>query len=175
MDGKTVRALYRILESPEVEEDELQLETEELDQLRSALELLGFRLVKWHDQRTLVAVTKKSRGLGTSETDPMQKDVFLSVASSENGIPCDALKNCTAAQSLIKGGWIQAINGRLRLSKRSMLEHSDILKEQAGLGVCSFCSIVNGEGNTPHTLCSRYALKEDTPNVTQNTSISSDQ
>lgn len=153
MDSSTKKALYMLLERSEL--DKRTLQAEEVNQLKKALDMLGYKLNQWYDAKTLV-VTGEETDSPITEYEVAALDILVSIASTKKGIHTKKLTNCAITVDLVKKGWLVVDDNRILLSKRTRIEKADVLSERAGIDKCKFCSILNGEGNIPHEECLPY-------------------
>lgn len=149
----TVKALYSILEKNEL--DKKTLQAEEIGQLKKALGMLGYNLCQWYDAKTLV-VTADEEDAPITAYEVAALDILVNIANTEGGVPKSEFAKCTITEDLIREGWIVVDKEMLRLSKRTRIEKADILSEKAEIAKCTFCSILNSEGNVPHEECMPY-------------------
>ncbi|KAI5191974.1 hypothetical protein NEMIN01_1758 [Nematocida minor] len=161
MDG--IKALYTLLERNEM--DERLLQPEEIEYVKKSLAILGYKLNKWHDARTLVVTANDTANEiegAITEYEVASLDILASVASRKKGIPAEELINCTITADLLKKRWLIVEDGRIRLSKRTKIEKADILSEKTDTEICSFCDILNEEGNVPHEECLQFITNKRT-------------
>lgn len=163
---RRIRALYRLMEVHEVDSVAAGLSAADVEELSRQAGLLGYQLSKWFDGKTLVLSAREESGAGAGafgEYELAALDLLVSVGREPGGLPQSGLGRCTIAQELIGSGWLIEQQGRVQLSKRTMVEKGGVLGEKCGLEVCGFCGIVNHEGNVPHQPCSRFIGQSGEP------------
>lgn len=155
MEETTIRALYALMEKTEIDKETYGIDTERMEQVKRAVSLFGYTLSVWYTGRTLVISSPpKEKPLSPHEVSAL--DLLSSIARTPNGIDINGLSECMIAKELLENKWIEINGSKYVLTKRAAIEKAAVLSKKSGIDICSFCSILNGEGNIPHKECSKY-------------------
>ncbi|KAH9386580.1 uncharacterized protein NEMAJ01_1476 [Nematocida major] len=154
MDAHWIQTLYTLLERNEI--DKTLLQPEEIECIKKAVALLGYKLTPWYDAKTLVISCAQETESAITEYEVAALDILSNVASNCGGVCAASLQSCTITADLIRKGWLLVEGGRVNLTKRAKVEKAQILSEATGTKQCSFCQILNSEGNVPHEECLKY-------------------
>ncbi|KAI5156214.1 hypothetical protein NEPAR05_0391 [Nematocida parisii] len=147
-----IKALHRILENNEI--DKSNLTEEDIEYLKNSLNILGYKLNNWHDRKTLVITAMQTEEVLLKDYEIIAMDIILEIINNAKDIPVSRFINCAVAKELIENNWLVIDNNRnIQLSKRLIIENTNILSEKANISICSLCGIINNKGNIPHIEC----------------------
>ncbi|OAG32070.1 hypothetical protein NEIG_01308 [Nematocida sp. ERTm5] len=147
-----IKALHRILENNEI--DKSNLTDEDIEYLKNSLNILGYKLNNWYDRKTLVITAMQAEEALLKDYEIIAMDIILEIINSVKDIPVSKFINCAVAKELIENNWLVIDNNRnIQLSKRLIIENTNILSEKANISICSLCGIINNKGNIPHNEC----------------------
>ncbi|KAI5181278.1 hypothetical protein NEOKW01_1497 [Nematocida sp. AWRm80] len=155
MSNSFNKLVYKALERGEIDRTEDNLTDEQIEYVSAAVSLFGYVLSPHYNKTTFVVHTKEIEAeLSGYELSAL--DILCSIAKSTGGLPYSQLEHCPVANSLLLNGWIQLVGPLVKLSKRTQIEKAQVLSEYTGIEICSFCHILNEEGNIPHTECTPF-------------------
>ncbi|OAG29312.1 hypothetical protein NEDG_01385 [Nematocida displodere] len=155
-----MRHLYQLQERGDISKEGLS--PGDIEELRKALVLLGLRLNQWYTGQTLVATSPAIQGT-VNDYGIAALDILGTIAASPKGVASTELRMCPITQDLVRDRWIEVRDQRLRLTKRTMIEKAELLSKTCQIDICSFCNILNEEGNLPHERCYDLATTTEPP------------